>query len=395
MRIVAVTEHYPATFKTYFDTQFADLLSRGHDLQILAGGQFDDALSARVRQWKLQDRTTYYPLTLRTLGRTVGTAAWAVATGEWFRMPRTRPLKRDLVVRSCLAALEATDPDLVLIHGVHAGLPFAHAKRVLPDVPIGLYYHGGELPHMSPLSDERAAVVFRGVDHVFTNTRFSAQHAVDRGCPPERITLMPVGFDLEGFPDPGPRAPGATLSLLSAGRMSEEKGFHHALEALRILRDRGVDDFRYTLTGGANPYRARLEALVDQLGLREHVTFAGTVTTESLTELMAASDVLLLPSLHIGNWAENQAAAVQEALLMRCLTVTTTTGGVPESIPSGMRDFQVPPADPEALADAIQHAGALPSERWESYTDEGRAFVEAHYDIRRLNDLLLEVLQRK
>ncbi len=395
MRIVAVTEHYPATFKTYFDTQFADLLSRGHDVRVLAGGRFDTALSAKVLQWRLQERTTYYPLTLRTLGRTAGTAARAMATGGWFRMPRTRPLKRDLVVRSCLAALEATHPDLVLIHGVHAGLPFAHARSVLPEVPIALYYHGGELPHMPPLADERAAVVFRGVDHVFTNTRFSARHAIDRGCPPERITLMPVGFDLDSFPDPGRRHPGSTLSLLSAGRMSEEKGFHHALEALGILRDRGMEDFHYTLTGGANPYRARLEALVDRLGLGDRVTFAGTVTTEALTGLMGASDILLLPSLHIGNWAENQAAAVQEALLMRCLAVTTTTGGVPESIPPGMHDFQVPPADPEALADAIQRASALPPERWEAYTDEGRTFVAENYDIRRLNDLMLEVVQRK
>ena len=177
--------------------------------------------------------------------------------------------------------------------------------------------------------------------------------------------------------------------------MSEEKGFHHALEALGILRARGMEDFHYTLTGGANPYRARLEALVDRLGLGDRVTFAGTVTTEALTELMGASDILLLPSLHIGNWAENQAAAVQEALLMRCLAVTTTTGGVPESIPPGMHDFQVPPADPEALADAIQRASALPPERWEAYTDEGRTFVAENYDIRRLNDLMLEVVQRK
>lgn len=393
MKIVAITEHYPATFKTYFDTQFSDLLSRGHDLQVLAGGYFDDALSAKVVRWNLNDRVTYYPVTLRTLGRTAGTALRSVGTGAWFRMPGTRPLKRELVVRSCLATLRDMDPDVILIHGVNAGTQFIGAKHVLPGVSVGLYYHGGEIPGLPSIDDETAARVFAGADHVFTNTRFSADHAIERGCRPEQVTIMPVGFDLEAYPDPGPGAPRPPLSLLSAGRMSEEKGFHYALKALRILRERGVGDVRYTLTGPANDYRSGLEALVRRYELGDQVHFAGTVTTESLIELMAVSDLLLLPSLHIGNWAENQAAAVQEALLMRCLTVTTSTGGLPESIPPCMEQLQVPPANPEALADAIQRAVALPPEQWMAYTDEGREFVTGSYDIRCLNDLMLDVLR--
>lgn len=171
--------------------------------------------------------------------------------------------------------------------------------------------------------------------------------------------------------------------------MSEEKGFHHAVEALHILRERGVTDVDYTLTGDANEYRSGLEAMVKRHGLGDRVTFAGTVATSALIDMMRASDILVLPSLHLGNWVENQAAAVQEALLARCVTVTTTTGGLPESVPPSMHDFQVPPADPTALADAIQRARDLSADEWTAYTDEGRAFVVDNYDIRRLNDLML------
>ena len=90
MRIVAVTEHYPATFKTYFDTQFADLLSRGHDVRILAGGRFDNALSAKVLQWRLQDRTTYYPRHPPHTGqdrRGPPCGPWRRATGSGCRVP--------------------------------------------------------------------------------------------------------------------------------------------------------------------------------------------------------------------------------------------------------------------------------------------------------------------
>jgi glycosyltransferase involved in cell wall biosynthesis len=393
MKIVAITEHYPAAFKTYLDTQFADFLRRGHDLEVLAGGRYDSGLSDRVVRWRLHERTTRYPTSAREVPRVAGTVARSIVSGDWRRLPSGESRRRTVLLRACMAVASAAEPDLVLIHGLTAGLFFQGLGEALPGVPIGLYYHGGEVPGMQAITEEEAHRIFDGASVVFTNTRFSARHAVARGCDPGRIDILPVGFDLPDYPDPGPRPRNRPLRLLSAGRMSPEKGFGHALEAVRLLRERGVDDIQYTLTGHAGPHRTELEGFVAEHDLADRVRFAGHVTTAELHALMARSDILLLPSLHIGNWAENQAAVVQEAMLMRALVIATSTGGVSESIPDTMRRFQVPPADPWALAGRIEEALALSQDAWREAAEEGRRFVERGYDIVALDDRLLDRLR--
>lgn len=79
---------------------------------------------------------------------------------------------------------------------------------------------------------------------------------------------------------------------------------------------------------------------------------------------------------------------------MRALVITTRTGGVPESIPEAMRPFSVPEADPGALADAIAAIHALREDQLRALGEECRRFVVENYDIRKLNDRLIELTMR-
>jgi len=92
---------------------------------------------------------------------------------------------------------------------------------------------------------------------------------------------------------------GFHADLVVVGRLLSHKNVDVALRALRLLHDGGEP---YTLcVVGEGPERARLEALTDELGLRDAVTFAGT--TEDHTEVlatMARARVLLFPSVREG-----------------------------------------------------------------------------------------------
>jgi glycosyltransferase involved in cell wall biosynthesis len=107
---------------------------------------------------------------------------------------------------------------------------------------------------------------------------------------------------------------------------------------------------------------------------------------------MGNTDALVLSSVTVGNWTENQACAVQEAMLMKALVITTQTGGVPESIPPAMNRFSSPERDAAGLARAIMDVYDLTDEQLAALGREGRDFVASGYDIRDLNGALLSRL---
>ena len=257
-----------------------------------------------------------------------------------------------------------------------------------------MYYHGGEVPSSNPLEEAAAAEAFRRVDLVFTNTEFSRRHAVERGCPPDRIVILPVGFNLNDFAPPAIRhyRPGGLLRLLSAGRMSEEKGFIYALQAVKQLVDRGIRDISYALTGEGY-LKPSLEKYVRENHLEPYVRFLGTLSTEGVIRAMGESDALLLPSIQVGNWVENQACAVQEAMLMKTLVITTTTGGVPESIPPEMVQFTSPERDSGRIAQAIASVHSLSAAELARLGEACRSFVVRDYDVTLLNARLIEQTQ--
>lgn len=398
MRIHLFTHTYPIPYKPYYDAQFADLVGRGHDITIFAGNSNAETLNEKVTWFRLAERTRYFPTTLRTVPRQAGELLNSLfrdpaevlravrIAKEW----RERGTNRVTELARMLSVSGET-PDLCLVHGLGTAIYFRWLHDLYPAVPIAMYYHGGEVPSVQRWSDRAVYQAFERVDIVFTNTGFSAANAVERGCPADKIVILPVGFDLSDFQPSSTRSYRArgSLRLLSAGRMSEEKGFIFALQAIKLLVSRGIHDIQYALTGDGYR-RPALEKFVREHGLGPYVTFLGTLSTEGVIRAMEETDALVLSSIRVGDWVENQACAVQEAMLMKALVVTTQTGGVPESIPDEMRPFSAAPRDPHGLAGAIARIHALPVDELRRLGDVGREFVIGKYDVRSLNTQMIE-----
>jgi glycosyltransferase involved in cell wall biosynthesis len=397
MRIYAFTQYYPSTFKPYFDTQFAQFLRDGHELTVFSHGRQGEEVNEPVVRYGLEALIRHYPTTLRT-----GPAFLPRAAGHTLQDPGgllrsvraiepAKPLKERLMNTLRMLSLPRERPDLCLVHDLTTATWFTWLRSMYPGVPVAMYYHGGENALSSSLEDGDVLRAFAGVDVVFTNTEFSRDHAVARGCPAGKVQIVPVGFCLDDYqaaPVRGYR-PDGVLRLLSASRLSDEKGHRFALEALAGLVAAGVTDFRYTIVGGGY-MRKPLERYAAEIGLLPYVEFAGVVTTAVLLDHIARADVVLLPSIELGTWVENQACIVQEAMLMKALVVATTAGGVPESTAPELRAFLVPPEDPGAIARAVLAVRALRDDEMRALGEAGRAFAEERYDIRRLNATLLE-----
>ena len=394
MRIHFFANLYPAPYKPYYDAQFADFIARGHDVRIFAASKDQRSLTDKVVRFQLDRRTSYFPSTLRSLPGRIGPVLNGLlrprAVRHALRAFGHHPLRRSLAESARILSVTRQPPDLCFVHGLSTAVMLPFLRAVYPNTPTVMYYHGGEVPSSNRVLEAQAVQVFQIMDRVFTNTESSRQQAIERGCPSEKIVVVPVGVDVDDFRPPATRTyrRDGVLRLVSAGRVSEEKGLIFALQAIKALVQTGSRNIHYSILGDGYAL-ADLQAFVQTEGLAPHIVFRGTLTPSEVIVAMGEADALLLPSIEVGTAIETQACSVQEAMLMKTIPITTVVGGVPESIPPDVKPFTAAPRDVDGLARAIRSLQALPDEQLERLGILCREFVLQRYDVRVLNDRIL------
>ena len=156
---------------------------------------------------------------------------------------------------------------------------------------------------------------------------------------------------------PERRAPVAVdgpLHVLVPANLLEVKGHRHLVDALALLRDRGI---RVSADlAGTGPLSGELAAQIDRLGLGNDCSLIGQVSHEELLEQLGAGrwGAVVLPSVVTPSGEkEGIPVAFLEAMSVGVPVVGTAAGGVPELLGNGA-GVLVPPADAGALADALE-----------------------------------------
>jgi glycosyltransferase involved in cell wall biosynthesis len=158
------------------------------------------------------------------------------------------------------------------------------------------------------------------------------------------------------------------IHLLSLGRYSEVKGHDVAIRALPALRGAQLTVHGEEATPNDATVRARLAALVRELGLDERVHLLDAVPRPEVRTILAEADVLV-------NATHGMSAdkVVFEALAA-CTPVVAASPVFDSLLPPGLRFTD---GDPAGLASAIRSATVLP---WEERR-RLRAEVEAAHSV--------------
>jgi glycosyltransferase involved in cell wall biosynthesis len=166
----------------------------------------------------------------------------------------------------------------------------------------------------------------------------------------DRCHVIPYGIALERFE----RCDAALVSelrrkygerlILTVGRLVYYKGFEYLIRAMAEVRGK-------LLIVGAGPLEAKLRALAANLSLLDKVVFLGEIQNEAVIPYYHASDIFALASV-----ARSEAFGIVQIEAMAAgvpVVNTKLDSGVPFVSLDGQTGLTVPPADPQALAAAL------------------------------------------
>jgi glycosyltransferase involved in cell wall biosynthesis len=138
----------------------------------------------------------------------------------------------------------------------------------------------------------------RFADHIITVTELWRRFLIERGQPPDKVTVvMNVADDRAFHRDvtPGEGERGDGFSLIYHGYMGYGHGLDLLLHAMWRLQDE-LPDLRLTLHGGGHKYRRTLQEMVSEMGLEERVRFSlDALPVQQLARLIKGSDVGVVP----------------------------------------------------------------------------------------------------
>ncbi|KRB04206.1 glycosyltransferase family 4 protein [Lysobacter sp. Root690] len=257
---------------------------------------------------------------------------------------------REKAARYAAATLRAL-PELGefdLIHA-HDWLTFEAAMAIkrASGRPLVVHVHSTEHDRAgehrtNPVIAELERAGMQAADRIVAVSRYT-EHGLVRnyGQSAERIDVV-YNAGRSRQTDPLPAAPPADGCVCFIGRITEQKGPEAFVEAALRIRER-VPDARFEMAGDGN-LLPLMRSLVRALGLSEAFSFPGFIDREQVTNLLARSRVLVMPSL-----SEPFGLVALEAIEAGVPVVLSRNCGLAERVPSALC---VDPDDIDAIADA-------------------------------------------
>lgn len=214
-----------------------------------------------------------------------------------------------------------------------------------------------------------------------------------------RIEIIPRGVDLLRF-DPAAvrteklvrqmqdwRADDLSAVILMPGRVSPGKGHDILLRAMARMTNKQATLLIVARDEDNSKYRETLLKLIAELHLEGRARFVGYAPDMPVAYMLA--DVVVVPS----RTPEAFNSICAEALAMGRPVVATRAGGTPDIIVDGETGWLVPPADPDALARALDHALSLDEAARVRLGEASRLHITVHFALARVGERMINLYQ--
>lgn len=407
MRIAFIVGHFPRLSETFILNQVTGLIDRGHQVDIFSEYEGDwDQVHPDVIRYNLRQRT--YPL--YPVPKNYG---WRSLKGLWLflsRFPKApRLMARSLnivkdgraaaglwLLYGAAALADSGCPQYDIIHsqfGTQGHRAWFLQRVMRPSPKLVVMFRGHDISsHLQQAGEDVYTDLLRAADQCLTNCDFFRQRLIQLGCLSSKVTVHYSGLDVAKFAyKPRQPDPDGTIRLLTTGRLVEKKGIEYAIRAVARVAPR-YPQLKYTIVGDG-PLRPNLTALIRELNLASTVELVGWQPEAELIASLDAAHLFIAPSVTAADGNQDAPINVlKEAMAMGLPVISTIHGGIPELVQDGVSGYLVPERDGDALGDRLETLLREPH-RWPAMGLAGRTYVEQHFDLRVLNDRLVERYQ--
>ena len=187
---------------------------------------------------------------------------------------------------------------------------------------------------------------------------------------PRMIRIVPnIVNATEG--NPTTRQATEPIKFLFLGRIGERKGIYDLLDVLH--QNHKLLQGQYSLTLGGDGETKKLQSLIDQYHLSDHVQFLGFVTGPGKEKLLREADVYILPSYN-----EGLPISILEAMSFGLPIISTKVGGIPEVVHHHKNGILIDAGDKIAIHEAIEFF-INHSEKINEYGKQSHEIVSKNY----------------
>lgn len=377
-RVTLVLNEHDAASETFQRTLAATLAEGGYDVTV-------HAISGALPTGPPPHPRISFTVGSRSGAHPVSVVRGAVRGGpvELARAGAAARRQHGWSARSARAAalaapILATRPDIVHLGFSAIGVTLEDVWPLLGDVPLVVSCRGtGELvqPLLDPTRGPALARLFERTTVIHVVAAAVGDAVVALGADPARIRVIRPAVDLARWPVRPLPADGPPWRLLAIGRLVPNKGLDDLVAAVAVLRDDGVD---VTLDiVGDGPHRDALTLRIERTGLADAVTLLGRQTPDEVAAALAATHLLVSPSL-----SEGINNGVLEAMASGVPVVSTEVGGMAEVITDGVDGWLVGAGRPDQLAAAIGRALGAP-DQVAGVAAAARSRIEADFGLTR------------
>lgn len=226
------------------------------------------------------------------------------------------------------------------------------------------------------------------IDHFLAVTSLAKEALIKEGCDPNKISVTPMGVDLERF---RPRndikegvlklvqddskvtvrevtetssKSGKWLNVLFVGRLEEEKGVMDLVNTFAQLIEEGIEKTigRKLLLSlvGKGSQEQKIKQIAKSSGVGDRIKISA-LPYQGIERIYQEADIFVLPSKPTRYWEEQFGMVLVEAMATGLPIISTYSGAIPEVI--GDAGILVTPSDGIGLKDALKKLIDSPADR--------------------------------
>jgi glycosyltransferase involved in cell wall biosynthesis len=244
----------------------------------------------------------------------------------------------------------AFDPDLIHAHFLTAPTETALFLSAICGKPWSATAHAMDIYRDNSGNRSKIADALFVTTCTEANRQFLTQSFPENSSKTVRIYH---GLEIPPSNEKHPLLRSSPFEFLAVGRMVAKKGFEYLILACSLVRNRTQIPFRCKMVGDGDLLDAFRER-VSREDLEGIVELPGRARVTAMASHYLTASALVVPSVITADGDRDGIPNVcLEAMAHRLPVIASDVSGLPEVVRPGLNGLLVPPADPEALAEAM------------------------------------------